>query len=154
MDLIKLGIYAAIAAAVAGIGYKAWDGFKESIARPYVQAQIAADQKVVKEAKARSDELETRASNAQRDTTACTASLATQSAGIALLQGQATANLAAAKSARAAAAAANLDKASEIAAQQRIARAAQGEVKSCQQQLDSVAKTLREGARSRLPGAK
>ncbi len=45
--LVELAIYGVIFAVVAGGIWKAWDSFKDSIARPYVQEQVLKDQKTI-----------------------------------------------------------------------------------------------------------
>jgi hypothetical protein len=152
--IVELIIYAVLAAVVAGVAWKAWDGFKVSIAKPYVDAQIKADEAVVKKANDDRDEWKRQATNAQADSAQCRDDLDVQGKTIDGWKGQAAAAQKASQDAKAKALIEAANKQTQIAEYQRQARAKDDSVKTCQQRLDAVTATLREGARSRLPGAK
>lgn len=57
-DVIKAVAIAAVIGTVLGGIYKAWTSFKEHVAAPYVQAQMAADQKVIDAANAKQKQAE------------------------------------------------------------------------------------------------
>lgn len=143
---------------VAGIGtaviWKAWDSFKDSIAKPYVDKQITADQVIVTKANERATAAEKQAADSQLDIESCKAGAGKQNDAIAVLTKARDKAIKDAQDAKAKAVVDNAGKATQIAEQQRIARAAAAKGESCEQQLDKVTKALQDGARSRLPGAK
>lgn len=152
--LIQLGIYTAIAAALAFGAHKAWEGVKTSISEPYVQAQIAADQKVVDEANRKQAFAEKQAAASQADIVACGAKLDTQTTLVKKWQAEAAQRLIDSQKAKAAAIVANADKNLAIAQFQKLAHAPPKVDQTCQQQLDAVTQSLRDGARARLPTVK
>lgn len=66
-EIVTLLLYAGMVAAVLGIAWKAWDGFKHSIAAPYVAAQMKADQALIDTANSDRDAAEARATSAAKD---------------------------------------------------------------------------------------
>ena len=147
--MITIIFYAVIAAGVAFGGYEAWSGFKSKIAAPYVQAQIASDQKAVDKANAAQKDAENRAQNAQTDTAACTVSLTKQTGAVAAWQAAAAKNQADAQKAKAQALIATAAEATTKASYLAILRAPPKKDETCQQKLDSVDKLLRDAARAR-----
>lgn len=152
--LIQLAIYGAIIGAVAFGAHKAWDGFKSDIAAPYVQAQIAADQKVVDEANRIRARAEKQAAESQADIDSCTATLDTQSVEVDRWKATAAQRLKETQKARADALLADAAKKQSIAQLQEIARRPPVKDETCQQKLDKVDKLLRDAARARQGAAK
>ena len=147
--MITIVIYAIIAAGLAFGGFEAWSGFKEHISAPYVQAQIASDQKAVDAANAKQKIAENAAQDAQTDTAACATKVATQNVTIAAWQAAAAKNQAAEQKAQAAALIATAAEATTKASYLAILRAPPKKDETCQQKLDSVDKLLRDAARAR-----
>jgi hypothetical protein len=65
--LIELAIYGVIFGVVAAGIWKAWSGFKESIAAPYIQEQVAKDQKTLDAFKHDAVVADERAQHAEKD---------------------------------------------------------------------------------------
>ena len=157
--MVTLIIYAIIAAGALFVGYKAWDGFKTSIAEPYVQAQMKHDQATVDTANAAQKAAEAERDHAKADTASCVAMTQVQNDEIAKWQRAASANAANAKAAKAQAvkdAAAAAPKIAELQA----AAAAKPQLMSCQAELDKTKVVLKDALAARrqpvapLPGAK
>lgn len=146
--LIRLAIYAAIAAAISFAALRAWHGFKDSIAAPYVQAQIAKDQPVIDKANADRDEALKRAENAQSDTASCKAGAERQNAGVKEWQAVAAANLARARKAEDANRAKETERFQMRAELQARAKDAT-KAATCEGRLAEIDKMLRSEARAR-----
>lgn len=95
-----------LVAAIAAIGFgivfveKAWTGFKQGIAAPYIQAQVAADQKVVTKANEGQAAAEGERDHARADTASCVAKADLQTKEVDKWKLAADRNAAAAKEAR------------------------------------------------------
>lgn len=146
--LIKLAIGAAIASFLAFAVLKAWHGFKDSIAAPYVAAQIAKDQPVIDKANADKDDALKRAENAKADTALCKSATAAQNAGVKVWQDQAAANLARARRAEEA----NRAKDAELSIRQtelQVRAKDSTKAATCEGRLAEIDKMLRSEAKAR-----
>ena len=65
--IVQFIMYAVLAAGLAWGGWQAWSGFKENIARPYVEEQVAKDAELVKAANGRAQAAQDRATSAEGD---------------------------------------------------------------------------------------
>lgn len=81
-SIVTLVIYAALAAGALFAVHSAWTGFKDHVAAPYVQAQIASDQKVVTKANEGQAAAEGERDHAKEDTKACVAMSETQTKAV------------------------------------------------------------------------
>lgn len=147
-QIIELVVIAGLVGSVLFGLHKAWDGFKTSIAAPYVQAQIAADQPKIDAAAKRATDAETAAQHARDDTAACVASAKSQSDQVAQWQAIAASNAAAARTAKLNAAKAATAAAPVIADLQAKAAAAP-KLQSCEQERDLAKCTLSNELRRR-----
>ena len=146
--LIELAIYAAIAAALAFGVHKAWDGFKTSIAEPYVAAQKASDQKYVDASEARAAQAEADRDTARGNSAKCEAMLKVAQDATAEWSAAAIRAAAAAKGAKAAAEKEATARAPYIAQLQAQAAAAP-KLESCQVELGNAKDVLREALQQR-----
>lgn len=139
-------------AAVIGGGIifieKAWTGFKNSIAAPYVAAQIARDQPQIDAANKKTADADQRALNAQNDTASCKSGAERQNAGVKRWQDEALANLARAKKAETE----NRQRASErenMRTELQIRAKDSSKAATCEGRLAEIDKMLRDEARAR-----
>lgn len=146
--MIQLIIYAAIAAAVAGAAFMAWNGFKDSIGQPYAEAQRLADQKIVDKANAAQAAAEAERDHALSDTVACVAASAKQSDAVDKWKSAADRNAVAAREAKAAASRAATEAAPKIAELQAKA-AAVPKLMACEDELGKAKEVLRDALRAR-----
>jgi hypothetical protein len=146
--LIELAIYAAIAAALLFGVHKAWDGFKQSIAAPYIQAQIKADQPKIDAANAAQKVAETDRDTARGNQAACDAALKSSQQATAEWTAAATRANAAAKASKAQAAKDAAVRQPYIADLQAKA-AAKPQLMACEIERDKAKETLRAALKAR-----
>jgi hypothetical protein len=145
--LIKLAIYAAIAAAA----YIAFDHYILGPAeRRGAANQLAADQKVVNKLTTERDDARTQSTDALADVDACKASLVAQGNAVEQWKRAAKANSDAAAKARADGEASHQAATAAIKRYQEIASAPPAKDQTCQQKLDAVDKLLRDAAKARV----
>lgn len=146
--MIQLIIYAAIAAAVAGAAFMAWNGFKDSIGQPYADAQRVADQKIVDKANAAQAAAEGERDRAVGDTQQCVATQARQSDAVLELKRRADANAGEARKLKEQAMREATAAAPKIADLQAKAAAAP-KLMACEEELAKAKDVLRDALRSR-----
>lgn len=146
--LIQLAIYAALAGVLVFGVNKVWTGFKEKIAAPYVQAQIAADQEVVNSANAKQAAAEAERDHAKADSKECEVVSKKQNDAIGVWQTLALENAKNAKAAKEGAmkeATTNAPKIAELTAK----AAAAPKLMACEEELGKARETLRDALRLR-----
>lgn len=146
--MIQLIVYALIAAAVAGVAYTAWSGFKDSIGTPYAEAQRAADQLLVDKANANARAAESERDNARSDTASCKDTSAKQSTEVDRWKANADRNAMAAREATIKAQRESTAMAPRIADLQAKAAAAPA-LQSCEVELGKAKDVLRDALRQR-----
>lgn len=151
---MMLIVYLIAAAAALGIAWKAWDGFKTSVAAPYVQAQIKADQKVVDKAGAAQKAAEDERDHARSDTASCVAASANQTAEVKKWQDAAARMAKAARDAQLQAQREATAAAPKLAELQARAAAAP-KLMACEEELGKAKQVMRDalGARRGIPPA-
>lgn len=145
IELIAVGLF------VAGIGvalHKAWDGFKTSIAAPYVQAQIKADQPKIDAAEAAQKQAEADRDQARGNLATVKQACDAQSAQVDAWKATAATNAKAARDAKAEAAKAATAAAPKIAELQ-AAAAAKPKLLACQDELAAANKVIDDALRAR-----
>lgn len=153
--MASLIIYGILAAALAGGAYMAWSGFKDSIGKPYAEAQRLADQAIVDKAERAQRAAEANAvaadlerDHAKQDTAACVSITAKQTQAIETWRDTATRNAAAAREAKAAAQREATAAAPKIADLQAKAAAAP-KLMACEEELGKAKDVLRDALRQR-----
>lgn len=147
-SLVQLIIAGVMLATVLGGIYAAWSSFKDHIGKPYAEAQRVADQAVVDKANRAQQVAESERDNAKADTASCKAASEKQSSEVVRLGNLASANIAAAREARAQAQREASAAAPRIADLQAKAAAAP-KLESCEIELGKAKDVLRESLRVR-----
>lgn len=146
--LIELAVIGALIAGVMFGLHKAWDGFKQSVAAPYVEAQIKADQPKIDEAEAAQ-----KAAESDRDTARANFDGLKQSCDAQSVQIDAWKKIAGENAAKATKAKQQADKEAAAAAPYiaslQAKAAAAPQLESCQVELAKAKDTLREAIRQR-----
>lgn len=141
-------VYGIMAVAAFGAIAIAWSGFKDSIGKPYAEAQRKADQVVVNQAEAAKAAAITDRDTARANTASCEANLKTQASAKADYEKQAKRNLQEARDAKAQAQREATAAAPKIAELQ--ARAvAQPKLEACEVELSKARATMREALERR-----
>jgi nucleoid-associated protein YgaU len=146
--MISIIIYAILAAGAAFAAHEAWTGFVDRVSAPRVQAQIAADQKVIDAAEARAKLAETNAATANGNLDSCRQASQAQSEAFQSWQEAAQKALGAAREARTAAAKAATAQAPYIADLQAKAAAAP-KLQNCEAELKQATDVIREELKRR-----
>lgn len=141
-------VYGLLAAGAAAAMYAAWSGFKDSIGKPYAEAQRQADQVIVDKANRAKAAAESERDNAKSDTAACIEQSSKQSKAVDDWKRQANNNAQAAREAKAQAQREASAAAPKIAELQAKAAAAP-KLMACEEELGKAKDVLRDALRQR-----
>lgn len=147
-QIIELVVIAGLVGGVLFGLHKAWDGFKESIAAPYVQAQIKADQPKIDSAVAMQKAAEADRDTARGNQDRCEATLKRSQQATAEWNAAAQRAATAAKAAKAQAAK-DAAAAAPLIADLQAKAAAKPQLMACQEELTKAKDTLRAALRGR-----